>query len=426
MAPRKWRNLPFRIPRVPFFRIFYSTTYTIIFAICLCVLAITPGSMIYTSIEKEAYQYIFMIGGTYVLTAILAIFIYSSRLYTNRAVLAGVGKAYVPIEEGEIGKKVRRMIVKQMERSAVVAWECRPRDLDEEIYMAERQGSLPTDNMISGNKDSLIGTIIAVDPARPPWGHVQHAGWSSPSRSAGNAMSHVQFADVIAELPHLVEARAVSMAPLDPSSGPENEDIRADPAIVETLRRPEAMGIRDYLTQLSYLGILSNSVLSESFLKQYETARFSGRPIDENNFQRLMATFSDLLSGITELDPAIIEQIRIQTQDDESLAETRSMASSQTGSMIHHRSPRRPSFDSSSISPVTARTRPSRAATPFLQNDASTVDSFGSVIHRTPTEETEYHEPISSSSGDLDSSSTISLQSTTGSVVRYNRTDEPG
>lgn len=67
-----------------------------------------------------------MIGGTYVLTALIAIFIYSSRLYTNRSVLAGVGKAYIPVEDGEVGRNVRKMIVSQLERSAIIAWEARP------------------------------------------------------------------------------------------------------------------------------------------------------------------------------------------------------------------------------------------------------------------------------------------------------------
>src|ERR1700761_1641294 len=87
--------LPFRIP---FFRIFYSTTYTTLYILVLAILAITPVSMIWAAIQNSAYQYIIMIGGTYVLTAIIAIFIYASRLYTNRSVMVGVGKAYIPVE----------------------------------------------------------------------------------------------------------------------------------------------------------------------------------------------------------------------------------------------------------------------------------------------------------------------------------------
>ena len=80
--------------------IFYSTTYTTIYVICICFLAITPISMMWQAIENLALQYVIMIGGTYVLTASIAIFIFASRLFTNRTVMAGMGKAYIPVEPG--------------------------------------------------------------------------------------------------------------------------------------------------------------------------------------------------------------------------------------------------------------------------------------------------------------------------------------
>lgn len=101
-----------------------------------------------------------MIGGVYVLTALLAIFIYTSRLYTNRTVLAAVGKSWIPVEDGEVGRSIRKMIVKALERSALIAWEGRPRDLtkdnshktEDEVIWHEGDG-------LMGAKDNAGGSL---------------------------------------------------------------------------------------------------------------------------------------------------------------------------------------------------------------------------------------------------------------------------
>lgn len=418
MARQKPRRLPFRIP---FFRIFYSTTYTILFILCLLLLAITPASLIWTAIQSQAFQYIVMIGGVYILTALLAIMIYSSRLYTNRTVLAGVGKAYIPIEKGEVGSSVRKMIVKQLERSAIVAWESRPRDLEGEILQAERQGMLPADTMSVRREDYIVGRIIPVDPAKPPWGYLQHPGWTSPSHRQDNKNPEVQFLDVLAELPNLLEARAVSLAPPDPNMTPVGGQAMADPAVVELLRRPETMGMRDYLTQLSYLGLVNPPELGQTFVRMYEHARFCGRPATEREFERLMARFSELLAGMPELSPAIIQQIRLQVNDGASGSEDSSLAASDAQTAPQIRMPSR-SAGSRTVSPVTARTAPSRTATPYLQQDASSVESFSSVIHNVahdPPGSIEAPFAASPASSDLISPSLTSIPSDAGSVVMH-------
>lgn len=262
--------LPFRIP---FFRIFYSTTYTTLFLITLVILAITPASLLWTAISSEAFQYVFMIGGVYVLTALIAIFIYASRLYTNRSVMAGVGKAYIPVEEGEVGRNVRKMIASQLERSAVVAWESRPRDAMGEIVKAEKEGWFTDEEHGHNGFDReqwTVGTAIPIDPAKPPWGEVQHAGWTAPAQARGEVLGNLQFVAVIAELPHLIEARAVSLAPPDPNeeAGLFNEEEASvpDPLVVETLCRQKTMGLREYLTQLSYLGLITPPSIAHEFL----------------------------------------------------------------------------------------------------------------------------------------------------------------
>lgn len=435
----QWRRrrpghiLPFRIP---FFRIFYSTTYTTLFLITLVILAITPATLLWTAIEAEAFQYVFVIGGTYVLTALVAIFIYSSRLYTNRSVLAGVGKAYIPIEDGEVGRNVRKMVVSQLERSALVAWESRPRDTLGEIVRAEKEGWFEDEDHGADGFNRhhwTVGSAIEIDPARPPWGDVKHPGWTAPAQARGEVLGNLQFATVIAEMPHLIEARAVSLAPPDPNAEAgffnEQEAPVADEAVVEMLRRQKTMGMREYLTQLSYLGLVNPPEVGLTFLTIYERVRFSGRPCPEEEFNQLMATFALLLEGMDALDPEIVAEIRAQTDSDASStlsADSRSLARSESAeSVLHFATPQPPrsvSSGSSAHSPVTARTAFSRAVTPFTQQDGlESQDSLSSVVRR-PTADG-VQTPRAQSIDDRDSGSRSpslkTLPSDAGSVLRH-------
>jgi hypothetical protein len=410
--------------RIPFFRIFYSTTYTGLYILTLALLAITPVAMIWGAIQNSAYQYIIVIGGTYVLTAIIAIFVYASRLYTNRSVMVGVGKAYIPVEDGEVGRSVRKMIVGQLERSAMVAWESRPRDLLGEILMAEESGVLPPETGSVGRNDYTVGREIPIDPSYPPWGDVKHAGWSGPGQNQDGDVPDLHFANVIAELPNLVEAQAVSLAP--PSlglSGPGGVPM-ADPVVADVLRRPATMGMREYLTQLSYLQLINPPEAGQNFLLQYERARFGGLPATEAEFKALMTYFADLLSGMAELKPEIIEQIRAQAgQDEESSMDTEGITPEILQGDQLPLSVQEPQTPVSSlISPVTARTAPSRSITPYMQQ-APSEDSLGSVLRR-PTEKADLIENTRSRASSQDAASMNSLHSETGSVVR--RTDSPG
>lgn len=394
----QWRHrrpghlLPFRIP---FFRIFYSTTYTTLFFLTLVMLAITPATLLYTAISANAFQYVFMIGGVYVLTAILALFVYSSRLYTNRSVLADVGKAYIPVENGEVLNKVRKMIVEQLERSDIVAWESRPRDVLGEVMRAEKNGLLAEDEAgRTFNRDEwTVGTVISIDPAKPPWGEVQHPGWTAPAMARGEVLGNLQFESVITEMANLIEARAVSLAPSEQTVEDDvfgiGEQPGPDPAIVDVLRRQPTMGLGEYLSQLSYLGLINPPAIGQDFLSRYEVARFSGKPSSETDFNDLMAYFSQLLEGMTELSPDIIAEIRAQTGAEIESDTTSLVPSEATGSVLHFATPEPPRSQSSSpVSPVTARTRMSRNATPYLQQmDMESEESLGSVLRRSPDED---------------------------------------
>lgn len=441
----QWRHrrpghlLPFRIP---FFRIFYSTTYTTLFFLTLVMLAITPASMLYTAISSNAFQYVFMIGGVYVLTAIIAIFIYSSRLYTNRSVLADVGKAYIPVEKGEVIKKVRKLIQSQLERSAIVAWESRPRDVLGEVMEAEKEGLIrQSSGGGSFNRDEwTVGTIISTDPARPPWGEVLHPGWTAPAMARGEVLGNLHFEPVITEMANLIEARAVSLAPME---APPDDDVFGigeqpvpDPAIVDVLRRQPTMGLREYLTQLSYLGLVNQPAVGQDFLGRYEVARFSGKPASEADFNDLMTSFSQLLEGMTELPPEIVAEIRAQTGL-QTGSETTSLAPSEaTGSVLHFATPEPPrSASSSPVSPVTARTRISRNATPYLQQmELESEESVGSVVRRSPEQDEPSTPRATSGSTSLAEGTHLShgpgslrtLPSDAGSVLHYDLARDDG
>ncbi|RMX99998.1 hypothetical protein D0868_09244 [Hortaea werneckii] len=429
MAPTTIRGhtvLPFRIP---FFRIFYSTTYTILYIIALCLLAITPTSIIFTAVDSKAYQYVFMVGGTYLLTAILAIFIYSSRLYTNRSTLAGVGKPYIPIEKGELGRK---------ECDGDVGSEAAR--YQEEIIAAEGAGVLrPVDKVYGGSDGYIVGRILEVDPSDPPWGRISHAGWLGPSWKEGDKHAAIQCADVIAELPHIIEARAVSLCPPDILPTAEGEETIADPAVLDLLRRPATMGLREYLTQISYLGLCPSPETTQDFLNRYERARFCGQPVTEREFKEMMLVFSELLSGMNELRPEIVAEIRAQMEDradEEEEKEAESLVplntaentnnGVETPSTISSRSPR-----SSILSPITAKEAQSRDVTPFLQQrPQESEETLESVIRRSPALDDESESAEDSADGRLSrpgrsqSRSIVSLPSDAGSVVWHEGYDE--
>jgi hypothetical protein len=140
--------------RIPLFRIWYSTTYTTLLIITILLLAISPTDTIYQSFKANELQKVFVIGGVYLLTCLIVLLIYSTRIYTNRTVLAAIPKGYVPIEEGEVGKAVRKMIVKHLKRSAVIAWDSRPRDVRGELdALDEEKGEESRPNTAESKKD---------------------------------------------------------------------------------------------------------------------------------------------------------------------------------------------------------------------------------------------------------------------------------
>lgn len=334
--------------RIHLFRIWYSTTYSVLFFILIILLGISPADTIYQSFKNNQIQNTFVIAGVYLLTFILTVLIYSTRIYTNRSVLAGIPKAYIPVENGEVGKAVRRMIVKSLKRSAIIAWDSNPRDIREEIQSDGRTGTRPCTaerNRSTFRRRNHLDdvTIIPVSASSPPWGHIAHPGWASP---ASEDLPNLHFWAVIPELPNLIEAKAVSLAPPDPAldiqlPAQDNSPILPDAQVVALLQRPATMGLRDYLGRLSSFGLINPPVLGAKFLSLYEYARFSTSALTETEFRDLMSIFAEILSGMTGLDLDLLAEFQAEDADSEtqSLAPSVS-ASSSNGSAIHYPRPR--------------------------------------------------------------------------------------
>ncbi|MCJ1432938.1 hypothetical protein MMC27_002296 [Xylographa pallens] len=155
----------------------------------------------------------------------------------------------------------------------------------------------------------------------PIWGRISHPGWSSPSSPD---LPNLHFLPVILELPHLIEAKAVSLAPPDPFyvslSNPDAPFITApslpDALVVGLLQRPATMGLRDYISHLSSLSLIQPPTLGPIFLTGYEYARFSEKALTETQFRQLMSIFAEILRGMKELDPAIIANLHAEEQSD--------------------------------------------------------------------------------------------------------------
>jgi hypothetical protein len=284
------------------FHVFYNTSYTVIFLVLVANILLTPTDAVYQSYKAKRYVDIFAIAGVYVLTALIAILIYASRLYTNRSVLQSIPKTYIPIEKEDLPTRaVRRMIADALARSAVIAYEARPR-----VPRAEE--SSPT---ASARISALSAASNKAGNAEPAWGHIAHPGWSSP---ASPDLPNLQYATVIAELADLIEARAVSLAPSDPLATPNVDGTpMPDERIVDILQRPAEMGLREYLGQLVALQVIKDTFLANEFLTLYERARFAADPLTEIEFRALMSIFAEILRGMTSLDPLILAEL----EDDE-------------------------------------------------------------------------------------------------------------
>lgn len=428
------------------FKAFYNSFYGLTCIVLFGLLLITPADTITQALSNNQLYNVFVIAGAFVLTLIVIILIITQRLYTNTSVLKAIPKTWIPVEKGDVNKKVRKMIVASLTRSAIIAWEARPHAPAPQQVPAIISQSGTRDPIVEPNGPKLEGKekenegllrrarsqlerdeqVVAV-PYQPEWEEIMHNGWSSPSSPD---LPNLQFSTVILELPHLIEARAVSLAPPDPESNtePPLPDIR----VVDVLQRPAAMGLREYIGYLTTVGVITTSPATLLFLASYEYARFSARPLRDDQFRDLMQQFADLLRSMNGLSQAVLTNLDIDPpesdiDEDGSTTSTpvtnrsRSLASVRTGS-IH------------SGSEGTIRTAPSRNArgSPSkgkgrekFSTAPATPRSKKLVVSKSPSLSSfaQSKRPYTAASGSSSSSMRSPSQS---SVIKLSRSNEDG
>jgi len=199
----------------------------------------------------------------------------------------------MPIDKRELGnRRVARLIEDCRNRANVVGYLARPRARRVEKEVGYAGARIRTLLKPEHSKESSI--------FEPQWGAISHPGWSSP---AARETPNLEYNTVVNELTDLIEARAVSLAPVDPSTGPnDGGNAAVDEYIIEALRRPEEQGMRAYITQLISLDVLADNSLLVAFLTLYERARFAPNPLNEHEFKQLMRMFAEILRTMKTLD----------------------------------------------------------------------------------------------------------------------------
>lgn len=315
------------------FHYIYNTVYFVLCLICAVLILVTPGDAIrQTYFDTLQYTNIIIIAIAYLVTVLIVLFIYSLRLYVTRTVLASIPKSWVPISKGDGMKKtVRDMVAKDLGRSAAIAWAARPKVMEREHTERGRSSALedvpeegtnrisfqePVDegksartsaNWLRRKKSTTVENEMGISLPRtkPVWGKIEHPGWGSPDSVD---LANIQYSAVMAELPNLIEAKVMSLAPPSPDA-PRDTGL-LDSEAVAVLQRVGNMGMRAYVSRLVDLGVLESSKDVARFLDVYEEARFSTKAIPVVMFRRLMHLFAELLRSAQPLDPAVLKTMR--------------------------------------------------------------------------------------------------------------------
>ncbi|KAI2616276.1 hypothetical protein GGR54DRAFT_649562 [Hypoxylon sp. NC1633] len=296
-------------------RIAYNSVYFLLCLLLAALLLVVPGDFVRQVLFSPSNQYINLIvtAIVFVLTVLIVLFVYFIRLYVTRTVLASIPKTWIPIEKGDVNKKVRKMIAIGLGRSAAIAWEAHPKIIAPAPSSSSNTATEEpaTDSHPKEQRTSLSlfrskppATVeeqmgISLPPLRPVWGEIEHDGWGSPGSPD---LRNLQYSTVLSELPNLIEAKAVSQAPPDLDSAVDPPLL--DASAVALLRRAPHVTMRGYIAHLTNLGVLpaSEEALVRSFIDSYERARFSARLLSNTDFRRLMHLFAELLRAMRPLD----------------------------------------------------------------------------------------------------------------------------
>lgn len=294
------------------FRVVYDSLYLFLSVILILLLCVTPADSIRQALMNNQRLHILTIIICVSVTLAFEVFVYFVRLYMNRTAIANIPKPWIPIGKGEMKKSVRKMIAVSLSRSAAIAYESRPRVVPARpptattVQTREDEGKTAKSVLrVFGLKkaptrEDKMG--ITLPPHRAVWGEIEHYGWASPNSPD---LPNLQYSTVISELPALIEAKALTLAPPAPEATPERPVL--DPEAISLLQRPVHLPVRQYLTQLAELGVLEASRTTSDFLSAYEYARYSTRPISNARFRELMHLFAEILRTMQPLDPAVLD-----------------------------------------------------------------------------------------------------------------------
>lgn len=277
--------------RTNFFRWIYGSIYLFLYIVLLGLLLITPADAIERSLRNKQHYNVWLLIFAYVATILVVCFIYFVRLYVNRTDLAAIPKAWIPIEAGDVKKRVHSMIAAGLDRSAAISYEARPR---------EKPASPRALDLVEVHD---LGISRQLQDAL--WRDIEHHGWAPPTSPD---LANLNYSTVLSELPHLIEAKALTLAPrLDPDDSQSNiaDDAPViDPEAIGLLQRTAGLSLRGYIDHLQSLGVLPPGATATAFLQQYEHARFSKRPISCAQFRELMHLFAEVLRSMEPLNLA--------------------------------------------------------------------------------------------------------------------------
>lgn len=290
-----------------FFRALYRSLYLLLYVLLLALLVITPGDVIVRSIRNQQIYNIWILAVCFLATILIVGFIYAIRLYVNKTVLASIPKTWVPIEKSDLKNAVYKMIQAGLDHSATIAYEARPRvqPKDDSQDQDHAPVTLRLAKTRTGTGDA--GTVPIL-PNRKMWANIEHPGWASPN---SHDFPNLQYITVISELPNLIEAKALTFAPPDPTS--ESQPPVLDAEAVAMLQRQPNLSLRGYLDHLGSLGVLEPGPTVMEFLAQYEHARFATKPVLSAQFKDLMHLFAEILRSMKPLD---LDALDLDQQDD--------------------------------------------------------------------------------------------------------------
>ncbi|KAJ0120837.1 sucrase ferredoxin domain-containing protein [Diaporthe amygdali] len=302
------------------FRVIYDSFYVFLSLIVLLLLLVTPADNVRLALQNHQGLHVLTTVICLSVTLLFVVLLYFARLYVNRSALANIPKPWIPIGKGEVKKSVRKMITAGLSRSAAIAYESKPRVAParpptamtevEEGEKEEKAGDKGRKSALKVFKLKKAPTVedkmgITLPPHRAVWGEIEHYGWASPNSFD---LPNLQYSSVISELPNLIEAKALTLAPPVPDKSHTQPPI-LDPEAIGLLQRPDNLALRQYLTQLAELGVLTPSRTTADFLSAYEYARYSTRPISNARFRELMHLFAELLRTMQPLDPAVLMEL---------------------------------------------------------------------------------------------------------------------